>query len=310
MTHEQFVHPTALCESANVGRGTKVCAFAHVAQNASIGPGTTIGIRSNVGAGAELGAEVIIEAGAQIGARVRLEDQVCIGENATVAGTALTDDERPEPSTVIRSGASVGAGSTISPGVTIGPSARVLCGAVVTRSVPSNAIVSGNPAQIIGYVNAVNDRASAAPKATPGVRTTTISGVTVHQMVDVEDLRGNLSVGELGRDVPFEVKRYFLVFDVPNMEIRGEHAHVRCHQFLLCVKGSLNVVADDGQHRQEFILDRPGLGLYLPPMICATQYRYSPDAVLLVLASEHYDASDYIRDHDVFQAMVRTRPQP
>jgi len=132
-----------------------------------------------------------------------------------------------------------------------------------------------------------------------------VLGVTLHQMAEVEDLRGNLSVGELGRDVPFEVKRYFLVYDVPNMEIRGEHAHVRCHQFLIAVKGSLHVVVDDGRSREEILLDSPSLGLHLPPLTWGIQYRYSADAVLLVLASHHYDASDYIRDHDQFLALVR-----
>ena len=126
-------------------------------------------------------------------------------------------------------------------------------------------------------------------------------GVTLHHMREVEDMRGNLSVAELGREVPFDVKRYFLVYGVPNMEIRGEHAHLQCHQFLIAVKGSLHVVADDGRQREEIVLDRPSLGLHLPPMTWGMQYRYSADAVLLVLASHHYDAADYVRDHDQFR---------
>jgi UDP-2-acetamido-3-amino-2,3-dideoxy-glucuronate N-acetyltransferase len=78
------------------------------------------------------------------------------------------------------------------------------------------------------------------------------------------------------------VKRYFIVFDVPSMETRGEHAHRECHQFLICVRGSCAVVADDGKNRQEFLLDRPDVGVHLPPMVWGIQYKYSADAVLLV----------------------------
>ena len=93
---------------------------------------------------------------------------------------------------------------------------------------------------------------------------------------------------------------YFMVFDVPSAETRGEHAHHQCKQFLICVKGTCHVVADDGQHREEFILNSLNLGLYLPPMTWGIQYKYSQDAMLLVFASEFYDAADYIRDYQTF----------
>ena len=82
----------------------------------------------------------------------------------------------------------------------------------------------------------------------------------LHQLHFVEDMRGNLSVGEYHRDIPFVPKRYFLVFDVPTPEVRGEHAHKLCHQFLICVRGSCRVLLDDGTHRREIMLDRPDLG--------------------------------------------------
>jgi UDP-2-acetamido-3-amino-2,3-dideoxy-glucuronate N-acetyltransferase len=113
----------------------------------------------------------------------------------------------------------------------------------------------------------------------------------------VKDLRGDLSAGEFERDIPFPVRRYFVVLNVPNERVRGEHAHKQCHQFLVCVNGRVTVVADDDSTRQQSLLDSPSLGLYLPPMTWATQYRYSPGAVLLVFASHFYDADDYIRDY-------------
>ena len=88
------------------------------------------------------------------------------------------------------------------------------------------------------------------------------------------------------------------------MQTRGEHAHRVCHQFLLCVRGSCAVVADDGTRRQEFKLDRPDLGIHLPPLTWGVQYKYSADAVLLVFASEHYAADDYVRDYDEFLKLL------
>jgi UDP-2-acetamido-3-amino-2,3-dideoxy-glucuronate N-acetyltransferase len=131
-----------------------------------------------------------------------------------------------------------------------------------------------------------------------------VGGCSLHQLRVVHDTRGNLSVGEYQRDIPFAPKRYFLIFDVPTREVRGEHAHRLCHQFLICVRGSCRVLLDDGEHRREVTLDRPDLGVYLPPMIWGTQHSYSADAMLLVFASEYYDAEDYIRSYDDFCALV------
>ena len=132
-----------------------------------------------------------------------------------------------------------------------------------------------------------------------------MEGVVLHRLPVTYDLRGNLSVGEVCREIPFEVKRFFLVFDVTNEQVRGEHAHRTLHQFLVCVHGRCCVVADDGAHRQEFILDSPNLGLYLPPMTWAVQYKYTRDAVLLALASDVYDPAEYIRDYEEFFTVKR-----
>ncbi|MDE3164184.1 MAG: WxcM-like domain-containing protein, partial [Acidobacteriota bacterium] len=134
---------------------------------------------------------------------------------------------------------------------------------------------------------------------------TRVRGVTLHRMPEVDDLRGNLSFGEVGRHVPFEVKRYFLVYGVANKDIRGEHAHRRLHQFLVCVHGACHVVADDGVNRQEFVLNAPSVGLHIGPMVWATQYKYTPDGVLLVLASEYYDPASYIREYAAFLEAVK-----
>ncbi len=175
---------------------------------------------------------------------------------------------------------------------------------MVTRDVPPNAIVAGNPARIIGYVGSsaasVSTPVAAALPRGEQVRATSVAGVTVHRLKVVGDMRGNLAASEFPSDVPFTPKRYFLVFDVPSADVRGKHAHKNCEQFLVCVRGSCAVVVDDGVRREEIRLDNPGIGVFLPAMTWGTQYKYSSDAVLLVFASDHYDPSDYIRDYDAF----------
>jgi len=182
----------------------------------------------------------------------------------------------------------------------------VAAGAVVTRSVPPNAVVVGNPARIVGYVDAEQEASGylSADRRETGLVETRVAGVGLYQMPRVADIRGSLTVGEFERTIPFAVKRYFMVFDVPSAETRGEHAHRECHQFLICVRGSCSVVADDGHNRQEFLLDKPDVGIHLPPMIWGIQYKYSADAVLLVFASHYYDGADYIRDYSEFRRLV------
>ena len=134
-----------------------------------------------------------------------------------------------------------------------------------------------------------------------------MKGVRLYRLPIIVNLRGSLSFAEYGQFLPFIPKRYFLVFDVTSKEIRGEHAHKELHQFLICPKGSCSVVVDDGKIREEVVLDNPGLGLHIPPMIWAIQYKYSADAVLMVLASDVYKADDYIRDYDDYLTLLKER---
>ena len=118
----------------------------------------------------------------------------------------------------------------------------------------------------------------------------------------VEDERGKSSFGEVGRQLPFSPKRYFLVFDIGGGTVRGGHAHRRCSQFLVAVSGIVVVTTDDGAERQEHRLDRPELGLHVPAGIWAEQHYLSNDLKLLVLASEAYDPEEYILDYEDFLA--------
>ena len=253
-----------------------------------------------------ISAQAQILAGAYVGPGVGVADGVSVGPNACLIGGPGEGGEYTD----IQSGAVIGGNATVAAGVRIGLHAHVAPGAVVTRSVPPYAIVQGNPARIVGYVNA--EAGDARAEAThmpdrPGAQGTRVKGVTLHRFRHVPDLRGSLSVGEFEREIPFLPRRYFLVFDVPTAETRGEHAHLECHQFLIAVSGKVSVVADDGTVREEFLLDRPNVGVYLPPMTWGIQYRYTPDAVLLVFASHYYAADDYIRDYDRFLELAHAR---
>ena len=119
--------------------------------------------------------------------------------------------------------------------------------------------------------------------------------------------RGSLSYGQYDEHLPFVPIRYFIVFDVPREEVRGNHAHRRVTQALVCVKGSLTVTLDDGSNRDAVTLDSPARGLVIPPLVWATQENFSPDGVLLVLSSETYEAGEYIRDYAEFLQLVSLR---
>jgi UDP-2-acetamido-3-amino-2,3-dideoxy-glucuronate N-acetyltransferase len=151
---------------------------------------------------------------------------------------------------------------------------------------------------------------AAAPARTPAVRprqrveeTPLVAGAQLYELPRITDARGHLSFAEIHQALPFPVMRYFLVFGVPSREIRGEHAHRRLGQFLVCVHGSCSVRLFDGDASEEVLLNRPDLGMHIPPMVWTTEYQYSADAVLLVLASDVYREDDYIRDLDEYLAL-------
>jgi UDP-2-acetamido-3-amino-2,3-dideoxy-glucuronate N-acetyltransferase len=249
-----------------------------------------------------------IDAGAFVAPGARLETRVRVGPNAVILAPD-SDDETP---TIVEHDAVIGANATILPSITVGFEAQVRPGSVVSRSVPPRAIAEGNPALIVGYVDADRPSQTGAPDvaSAEGPRRTRVRGVSLLPLRSATDMRGALAVAETGQEIPFEPRRWFLVYGVPSVETRGQHAHRRCHQLLIAASGSVRVVADDGQEREEFILDRPNLGLYLPAMTWGIQYGYTPQSVLLVVASEPYDPSDYIRDYAEFIGLATVRTGP
>jgi UDP-2-acetamido-3-amino-2,3-dideoxy-glucuronate N-acetyltransferase len=305
-----FVHPQGICESGQVGDGTRIWAFAHVLEGARIGRDCNICDHVFIENDVIIGDRATIKSGVQLWDGVRIGDGVFIGPNAT-----FTNDKYPRSKvhgavliTSVLAGASIGANATLLPGIVIGAHAMVGAGSVVTADVPPGAVVMGNPARIGGYVDTIEHdgrgRRREDADALPAVSETAVRGATVYRLNLVTDLRGKLAVAQYGSELPFMPRRCFVVYDVPGKHVRGAHAHRECEQFLMCVKGSLAVVVDDGIRREEIHLDRPDTGVYVPPLVWAGQYKYSADAVLLVLASHDYDSADYIRDYAEYQAIV------
>ena len=119
------------------------------------------------------------------------------------------------------------------------------------------------------------------------------------------DERGNLVVAECGGiDVPFDVKRVFYIYGSDSTVVRGSHANKRTEFVLINVAGSSKVRIDNGRETDVVELNRPRMGLFIPAMLWKDMYDFSEDSVLLVLASEHYDGNEYIRDHDEYVRMV------
>lgn len=120
------------------------------------------------------------------------------------------------------------------------------------------------------------------------------------------DERGNLVVAEgNGMDIPFDIKRVFYMYGSDAEVVRGQHANRYTEFVLINVAGSSEVLVDDGENKEIVVLDKPRMGLYLPSMVWKEMYKFSPDSVMIVLASEHYQESEYIRDYDEFVKEVK-----
>lgn len=301
-------------QSEEIGDGTRVWQYCVIFSGAKIGKNCNICAQVLIENDVVIGDEVTIKSGVQLWDGTRIGNRVFIGPNAT-----FTNDHFPRSKqypnqflkTEIKDGATIGANATILPGLTIGEGAMVGAGAVVTRSIPPHAIVVGNPAVITGYVGTnhakTNNPNPASIDLTETSKSLGVGSSVLYKLPLVPDIRGNLSVAEYEKQIPFIPKRCFWVFDVPSREVRGEHAHKKLHQYLICVKGSVSVVLDDGVNKAEVVLDKPNLGLHIPPRVWGIQYKYSADAVLLVLASEPYAADDYLRDYAEFISYINSK---
>ena len=313
MKQRGLFHPAAIVEAHAIGEGTRIWAFAHVLAGAVIGRDCNICDHVFIENDVVIGDRVTIKCGVQLWDGVALEDDVFVGPNATFTNDPFPRSRRQPRAfsrTVVRQGASIGANATILPGLTIGRGAMVGAGAVVASDVPPNAVVVGNPATITGYAGtpARVPTEVSGDTSRPLAGPTGVKGAQIIRLPKVEDLRGSLVGGEIAEFLSFVPKRFFVVFDVPSRETRGEHAHRRLSQLLVCLRGECSLGLDDGRRRAELLLDSPTIGVLVPPLVWGVQYRFSKDALLLVLASEAYDPDEYIRDYDQFRAIVDLLP--
>ena len=128
------------------------------------------------------------------------------------------------------------------------------------------------------------------------------SGAVLYDIPYFADARGAMNVLEITRELPFECQRIFYTYTVPEGSVRGEHAHKKCEQFLIAIRGEVHVAVDDGTRRDEIVLDSPSKGLHLPAGCWGEEFSHSPDCILLVLASMPYENEDYIRKYEDFLA--------
>lgn len=138
------------------------------------------------------------------------------------------------------------------------------------------------------------------------IRETAVGGVKLVRLRHAHDaVRGDLAVIEFAEALPFTPQRCFWTYMIPGRQVRGEHAHRRCSQFLVSAHGACRLRLDDGRSQTEIALDRPEIGVLVPPMVWAEAFDHSGDSVLLVLASQAYDPEDYIRDYSEFLDLLK-----
>ncbi|PWS28279.1 hypothetical protein DHW03_11500 [Pedobacter yonginense] len=121
---------------------------------------------------------------------------------------------------------------------------------------------------------------------------------TIFELPSIKNRAGNITPVHNGIEVPFDIKRVFYLYDIPGGESRGAHAHKECHQFLIAASGSFEVLLDDGKTKRIIQLNRPYIGLHIPPGIWASEINFSSGSICLVFASQTYNETDYIRDYE------------
>ncbi len=126
------------------------------------------------------------------------------------------------------------------------------------------------------------------------------------ELAKITDGRGNLSFIEAERQVPFKIKRVYFIYDVPQNQIRGNHAHKKLHQLIIAISGSFNIILDDGiTGRKKYRLSKPDIGIYISPMVWREFNNFSKDAVCLCIVSRFYENNDYIRKYEDFKKMIK-----
>ncbi|WP_369415280.1 WxcM-like domain-containing protein [Erwinia persicina] len=306
-----FVHEKGLCESLTIGDNTRVWAFAHILQGAKIGSECNVCDNVFIENDVVIGNRVTLKCGVQVWDGITIEDDVFVGPNVT-----FTNDKFPRskvypdafPRTLIRSGASLGANSTILPGITIGANAMVGAGAVVTRDVPDNAIVVGNPAKIVNYVNKAKEPSSPLKFETiefgnKSVIGSSVIGVEIHSLNNKFEANCVSLSADIENIVPFSPKKINLKSGVVSPDLIEESACLHGYRFFVLLKGSVHVAVESGRASQMLIMETLN-GLYLPPMIWCKFTDFSPDAILISFISENRE-DDLISSYAQYKKMCQ-----
>lgn len=132
----------------------------------------------------------------------------------------------------------------------------------------------------------------------------TVYDCSIIELPAIKNRSGNITPVSNNKEIPFTIKRIFYIYDIPGGEDRGAHAHKKCHQFLVAASGAFEIALDDGNNRRTVILNRPYVGLHIPPGIWAQELNFSSGAICLVLTSELYNANDYLRDYNQYLNLI------
>ena len=294
MTKSTYISPLADVKSNDIGKNTKIWQFCVVLKNASIGKDCNICANCFIENDVRIGDNCTVKCGVQLWDGITIDKNVFIGPNVT-----FTNDKKPKSRkplskplrTFVGKNTFIGANSTILPGVIIGENCQIGAGSVVISDIPDNAVVVGNPARVVKFL---------VKKFADSGKSMYLSKY-IFSLKHIQDNRGDLYVTEVKKNIPFNIRRIFFIKNVPNSKIRGSHAHIRCHQALICLQGSCKVLIDDGTTREEVVLKNTDYGLYIPPLRWAVQFDYTHDAIVLVLASRTYEEKDYIRNYRKFK---------
>ena len=128
----------------------------------------------------------------------------------------------------------------------------------------------------------------------------TVFDCSLIHLSSIGDRNGHITPVTNNQEIPFSIKRIFYLFDIPAGESRGAHAHKACHQFLIAASGSFEVLLDDGKTKRLIHLNKPQIGLHIPPRIWASEINFSSGSICLVLASHEYSEIDYVRDYNEY----------
>ena len=296
-----YVHPQGICDSSNVGSGTRVWAFAHVLSGAVIGSECNICDHVFIENDVVIGDKVTIKCGVQLWDGVRLGDEVFVGPNATFA-----NDRYPRskvyPSEYLKThvlrGASIGANATILPGLTIGEGSLVAAGSVVTRDVPAKILVQGNPARPSVFLDA--DLVDVGARDDWEAPIAILPGVEVWRPPGILERSEALTSIELARNIPFVVQHFCTLTDVPSGMLAGGYAYTRCAQFIVLFSGAVTALVDNARERRAVRLSVPGMTIFMPPGTWGGYLAFAAGTMLGVFYSEPYDSADRIPDYRMF----------